>query len=213
MVDTAVIVGNGSIRDYTLYYKYFEGAGMVICADGGASHVRKLGLKPDVVLGDLDSINPSDFDYFKEKGVRLFKFPVEKDMTDTELAAQYAIEQGYRRLILIGGLGTRWDHSLANVFLLKKLLDKGVEGLIVDEQNEIMVIKDSVLLQRDKYTNITLLPLSEKVEGVTTQGLYYPLKDASMDIGSTLGVSNQFTGEQARVSIKDGILIVIKTCD
>ncbi|MCR4435889.1 MAG: thiamine diphosphokinase [Clostridiales bacterium] len=208
----AVIVCNGDIEDYTYYKKYFEEAGLVICVDGGARHLRKLGIVPHVLLGDFDSISEADLSFFKNSVAEIIKFPVEKDKTDTELAVAYAVEKGCSSLFIIGGIGSRIDHSLANVFLLKKAVDMGVKGFIVNESNEITLIKDRIELSREE-AKVTLLPLFEKVEGVTTKGLYYPLTDATLEMGWTWGVSNEFDSELAEVTVKKGYLLVIKSRD
>ncbi|RJQ39623.1 MAG: thiamine diphosphokinase [Nitrospiraceae bacterium] len=209
----AVIICNGEIKDYTYYEKYFNGAGLIVSVDGGAAHARRLGVKPHVLIGDFDSITREDFEYFRNLGVKIEEFPAEKDMTDTEIAVDFAAEKGCKEAVVIGGLGTRIDHSLSNVFLLKKMLDRGIKGIIVNEYNEVTIINDRIWLTRERDIKITLLPLSEKVVGVTTKGLYYPLHNATIELGMTWGVSNEFTDEVAEVSVKSGLLLVIKSRD
>jgi thiamine pyrophosphokinase len=213
MADIAILVCNGSVEDYSYYKKYFEEASLIISVDGGASHLRKFGIKPDIMLGDFDSVSKEDFDFFRDQNVEIFKFPAEKDMTDTELAVETAINRGSKKIIFIGGLGTRHDHSLSNIFILRPLLFKGIEGVVVNEHNEIMLIDKELTLSREMDTKITLLPLSEKVEGVNIKGFYYPLKDATLEMGSTWGVSNEIIEETGRITIKSGLLLVIKSKD
>lgn len=210
---TALIICNGNIRDYTFYNKYFEKADFIICVDGGAAHVRRFGAKPNVLIGDFDSILEDDFNYFKDDGIEIIKFPAEKDMTDTELAVDLAMDRGFDSIIIIGGLGSRIDHSLSSIFILKRLSDAGVSGVIADEYNEVTVIKEKIQLLKEDSIKVTLLPLTERVEGVTTKGLYYPLHNATIEMGSTWGVSNEFNSETAEVTIKNGLLLVIKSRD
>lgn len=207
----AVIVCNGTISDYEHMKKYFEGAGLVICADGGARHLRRFGLIPDILLGDFDSISETDLRFFKDKGVEIASYPAKKDMTDTEIAVELALGKDCSTLTILGGVGTRLDHSLSNVLLLKKMLACGVNGLIADEYNEIVLIRDSIRLERENNARVTLLPLSQKVCGVTTKGLYFPLENATLEMGSTWGVSNEFSAEAAEVTVKEGLLLVIKS--
>jgi len=209
----AVVICNGEILDYSFYKKYYDDADLVICADGGAAHAKRLGIRPDVLLGDFDSISEADYEYFQESGVRIIRYRAQKDMTDTELALEYALENGCSSVTIIGGLGSRADHSLSNVLLLKKLLDRGVKGTIVNERNEITLIRDRIALQREENVKVSLLQLSETVEGVTTKGLMYPLDNARMELGTTWGVSNEFTADTAEVSIRNGLLLVIKSRD
>ncbi len=209
----AVIISNGHIESYESYKKYLDGVGLIICADGGAHHARRLGVMPHLLIGDFDSVSPGDLEHFKDAGVEVVEFPVEKDMTDTELAVEIALERGYREVVIIGGTGTRLDHTLANIFLLKKLLDAGARGIVADDHNEIMLVDRKVALEREANTKVTLLALTEKVEGITTKGLYYPLDNAQLHFGSSLGVSNEFVEDTAEISLTNGLLLVIKARD
>lgn len=210
---TGVIVCGGRIENYEVLKKYFNEARLIISADSGAYHCRQFGLKPDLMVGDFDSVNSEDYRCLREAGVECIRFPVEKDMTDSELAMEIAVERGCTRLIILGALGTRVDHSVSNLFLLKKLLDKGVEGIIADELNEVRLIDSSIDLVRTPDVNITLLPLAGSAKGVTTRGLYYPLEDAVLEVGSSWGVSNRFSEDKARVTVKKGYLLVILSKD
>jgi len=207
----ALIVCNGSIIDYSFYRKFFDEADFIVCADGGALHLQRLGIKPDVLLGDFDSIESEHLEYYMKQNVEILKFPAEKDMTDTELAVNTAIDRGYKNIVIIGGTGTRLDHTLSNIFLLKLMLDRGVKGRIINEYNEMFLINDSTEIEAEDGCYLTLLPLTSKVEGITTEGLYYPLRGEAIEMGSTRGVSNCFVEKKARISITSGILIAIKT--
>jgi len=209
----ALIICSGSVEDYSYYKKYFEGAKAVICVDGGAKHLRKFEVVPDVLIGDFDSISYEDFEYYKSMNVEIKKCPTKKDMTDTEIAVNYSIDKGFKEIVIIGGIGTRIDHSLANILLLKQMLDRGIKGTIVNEKNEITLIRDRIKVDKEKDFNITLLPLTNVVEGITTKGLCYRLNCEDIEMGSSRGVSNEFKDESAEVSIRDGILIVIKSKD
>lgn len=208
-----LIVCSGNIKDYTYYEKYLRESDFIICVDGGAEHLRKFARMPDLLLGDFDSIKKSDFEYYKQNGVTVKEFPKEKDMTDTELAIDIAIEKGCSLITIIGGLGGRFDHSLANVFLLKKMLDRGVHGKILNEQNQIEIIDRSIVLEARKQWKVTLIPLTQKVIGVSTDGLYYALDDETILFGTSLGVSNEFSKDTAKISIQEGLLLVIQSRD
>ncbi len=210
---TGIIVCSGSITDYALIEKYFEKADLIICADGGANHLRKLGKLPDILVGDFDSISEGDLDLLLAANVEIVRFPSEKDATDTQLAVQLAMDRGCDEVILLGAAGTRLDHTLANVFLLRMLLEAGAAGILADEHNEIRMINKSMKLTKEKDVRISLVPVGGKVTGVTTEGMYYPLTDATLEFGTTWGVSNEFAEETASVSIKEGLLLVIKSRD
>lgn len=210
---TGVIICGGSIRDHKYLGRYLEGADIVIAVDSGAAHLESLKAVPDLLAGDFDSISQADYDSLTARGVKTLCFPVEKDMTDSELAVELAMERGCSTVVLLGALGTRLDHSLSNVYLLKKLLERGVKGIIADEHNEVYLTDNRITIEREAGSKLSLLPLSGCVKGVTTQGLYYPLKDATLEIGSSWGVSNEFVNETATITITDGLLLVIKSRD
>lgn len=210
---TGVIICGGSLSDYKYIGRYLEGADIVIAADSGAAHLENLKAVPDILTGDFDSISKADYDSLTASGIETLRFPVEKDMTDSELALELALERGCSTVILLGALGTRLDHSLSNVYLLKKLLEHGTRGIIADEHNEVYLTDSRITLEREEGVRLSLLPLSGCVKGVTTYGLYYPLKDATLEIGSSLGVSNEFVEKTATVTITDGLLLVIKSRD
>jgi len=144
----ALIVSNGNINEYEVYKKYFEQSDIIICCDGGASHLRSFNVIPDVLLGDFDSISEDDFNYFKDKSVKILKYPVKKEVTDTELAVDYAIEQGAESITLIASVGSRLDHSIANIFLLNKMISKNVRGIIVDNKNMISLITSEMYFEK-----------------------------------------------------------------
>lgn len=208
-----VIICGGIIKDYEKIKKYVQGAELVLCVDSGARHCRMLKVVPDFLIGDFDSISKEDFEALVEAGVEVIRYPAEKDMTDTEIAVQIASERGSSRIILLGAVGSRLDHSLSNLFMLKRMADLNIEGMIANEHNEIMLINKSITLEREEGVFISLLPLGGSAKGVTTQGLYYPLTDATLEVGSSWGISNRFVEKTATVTVKEGHLLIIKSRD
>lgn len=209
----AIIVCNGSIRDYGIIRAFFDNCNYVIAVDGGAAHLRRLGITPDILLGDFDSAHKEDIDYFKELGIQVAQFPAEKDMTDSELAVEKALELGADEVIFIGAVGTRFDHSMANIFLMKRLMDKKVKACIADEHNLIYMFDKTFSLPGMEGCKLSLVPVSMAVTGVTTKGLKYPLNNATMELGTSWGVSNEFVDETATVTIGEGILLVCVSRD
>ena len=203
----AVCVCNGSISDYDLIKKYIQESDYIISVDGGAGHLRKMGINPDVLIGDFDSANSQDLDYYVSKGINVSKFPVEKDMTDSELAIEKVLELGATEVVFLGALGTRIDHSFANIMLLKKMLDIGLRGSIADEHNELYMFDSNFSISKKEGRKLSLIPITEKVTGVSTRGLKYPLVNATMVLGTSWGISNEFEEEVAFVSIDSGILL------
>lgn len=207
----AVIVTNGEIKDIGHLKGVLEGAELIICADGAAKYLRKLGVAPHVLLGDFDSIATEELAWMKQQETTLLKYPEKKDSTDTELALDYALQQRPEEVVIVGGVGSRWDHSLGNIFLLKKLLDNKVRGSIINEVNEITIMNNFLELEGNMGDIVSIIPISQEVKGVNLYGLEYPLVDRSIPMGSSLGISNRMLGERARISLKEGILLVIKS--
>ncbi len=214
-VMTGVVVCGGIITDHDAMRHWLAEADITICADSGAAHFEQWGITPDILIGDMDSISKDHLERLQIKGVKTIRHPVEKNMTDSELALEIAAEKGCTTVIMLGATGARLDHTLANIFLLKKLFDKGITGIIADEKNEITLIDDRITMKKDKAgeTKVSLVPLTSTVTGVTTQGLYYPLENASMELGTTWGISNEFVSSSAQVSIGEGLMLVIRSKD
>ncbi len=210
---TCVIFCGGRIADYSYIKKYVGDASLIISADSGAHHCRALGIVPDLLVGDFDSVSSDDFCALEKAGAKAVRFPAEKDMTDSELAVEIAIDRGCSRIILLGAIGSRLDHSVSNLFLLKKLHDANVDGIIADEKNEVRLISDYITLRREDDVFVTLLPINGTATGVTTRGLYYPLDNAVLAAGSSRGVSNRFSEEEAYVEVKNGCLLVVVSRD
>ena len=175
----------------------------VIAADGGLEHVKKLGITPDVVLGDFDSLG------FTPEGANVF--PVEKDDTDAMLAVRRGLELGYRDFVLYGSLdGPRLDHTVANFQTLQFLADRDAVGYLAGCAALVTVVKDGCIrFPAGKQGTVSVFCLGADAEGVSLKGLYYPLEKGTLTAGFPLGVSNHFTGEEAVISVKKGSLLVI----
>lgn len=212
-----LIVCNGEIKNYFFYRSYFEKAGLVICTDGALRHMSGFGITPHVLLGDFDSIGSitsDEYSDFLNRGMKVKKFPVEKDKTDTELAVDYAFDAGCNEIILIGAIGSRIDHTLSNIYLLKKIVERGACGWIINEANKITLIKNSsIILEKEHDEYVSLLPLFGQARGISTRGLYYPLDNDTLLVGSSRGISNEFTGKIAQITVKEGLLLVIISRD
>lgn len=209
------VIGNGSINDYVYIKNYIENnnVNMIIACDGGLNHCDAMGIKPDCLLGDFDSVDGKLLEKYKKTGIKVLQFPTKKDKTDIEIGLDVAFEQAPEKIIIFGGMGTRMDHSLTNVHLLMLGFEKNVQLSLVDEHNEIYAIRDSFVVENRVNHILSLIPLSERVEGVTATGFEYPLKDYTMKIGSSLGVSNVVAEDKAEVSIKNGVLLVMLSKD
>ncbi|AOT68410.1 thiamine diphosphokinase [Geosporobacter ferrireducens] len=207
------IVTNGNINDYDCTRAALLRHDFIICADGGIRHLFHMNLLPNLIVGDFDSIDGKYMKYLQEHNIDLCQFSERKDFTDTELAVQYAIARGSTEINFFGALGSRMDHTLANILLLVPLLQKGIRASIQDEHNHIWITSDELFLEGEVGDSVSILPLTPKVEGVTLNGLEYPLKDATIKMGQSIGVSNQFAVQHASITIKQGTILVIKAKD
>lgn len=175
----------------------------VIAADGGLRHTEKLGIVPQEILGDFDSLG------YTPTGANVF--PVEKDDTDAMLAVRRGLELGYREFVLYGSVdGSRLDHTVANFQTLQFLADRGAVGYLVGKDFLITVVKDgAIAFPAGCRGTVSVFCLGSDASGVTLEGLYYPLKNGTLTAGFPLGVSNHFTGEPARISVARGSLLVL----
>lgn len=209
-----LIVGSGSLTDMELMKKHYAWADLVIAVDGGLLYLDKAGLLPHVLLGDFDSLpGPSLKKAKSQKSIELVTFPPEKDFTDMELAMNLALERGATELVILGGSGTRLDHTTANIHLLYKTLKCGVKSYIEDEHNQIFLIDKSIIIHKRENSKVSLLPLPPFVKGLTTTGLSYPLVDETLVFGISRGISNEFADQSAGISIKEGLLLIFISKD
>lgn len=202
----AVIFAGGEIKDYAYAKSRVKPNDMLIAADSGFEHILKLNLEADTVIGDMDSVKS------EISGKEIIRLEVMKDETDTEAAVMLALKRGADEILILGATGSRIDHSLANILLLKKLNDLNVKASIADENNEIFYLDKSVELGGNKGDTVSIIPVSD-LEGITTEGLFYPLRDEVLYMGSSRGVSNVMLGDKCCVTVKNGSGFVIKSRD
>ena len=207
-----LIIANGNM-DNNILHTILKPNDIIICCDGGSKYLFEEGIIPHYIIGDLDSSIPQIIQFFETKNVVFKKFNSKKDETDMELCIDFAISLGTNEIIILGAIGTRIDHTLTNINLLMKAEDANVKAVIVDNNNEIQIISNNITITGKKGDLVSLIPISTYVEGIDTTGLEYPLKNATMTIGKSLGVSNVMTSNLATVNIKSGYLLVIKAKD
>ena len=205
----AIIIANGQIHDSDFYRSLIAPTDLVICADGGAQQALALGLQPQVVVGDLDSLDESLRFRLEKMHCQLIVHPIRKDETDLELALRYATEHGVDEILILGALGGRLDHALANVLLLALPELRSVKAKILDGRQEIFLIREEALIEGQVGDTLSLLPLTEEVTGIYTEGLEYPLENGTLYLGPALGVSNALTAPQARVRVGQGLLLAV----
>jgi len=204
-----LIVASGEIKDDAFARKIISEHRLIICADGGAEHLYRLNTIPQAIIGDLDSLTPEIRMFFQAQGVEVVEFPTHKDFTDTELAIEHAIALGATEISILGGLGGRMDHALANITLLGSLAKRGVQAELIDEATLITAVISESVLRSHPGTLFSIIPISATLENVTLEGAEYPLEGATMTMGSSLGVSNKFKNNEVKVSLSSGIALLI----
>ncbi|MCR4431579.1 MAG: thiamine diphosphokinase [Tepidanaerobacteraceae bacterium] len=206
----ALIFSGGDMKPCPGIKSYLANADFIICADSGVRHAFELGLVPDLVVGDMDSASPEDLDRIKQLGINQETFPAEKDFTDTELALEIALQKGACEAVILAGIGDRPDHSLANILLMASFKKRGMEVKLAGENWEMFLIEGQAKISGKKGDLLSLIPLSCEVSGIETKGLYYPLKNETIPMGSSRGISNLFLEDEAAVKIKKGLLLAVK---
>jgi thiamine pyrophosphokinase len=203
-----VIFANGQLsRPITL-----QPDDLIIAADGGSHHCLQYGIRPQVVIGDLDSVSEDDLEKLSRLGAEIITYPARKDFTDLELALLEAQRRGADRVLLLAALGERWDQSLANIMLPAAFPDLHIS--LVDGQQELHFIHAGETLEITGRAGdtVSLIPLGGDAQGITTHGLEYPLYSETLRLGSTRGISNVMleqasSTEAARITLGAGRLL------
>lgn len=206
----AVIVANGELPDHARLRAIWRAADARIAADGGAVNAQRLlALAPHSVVGDFDSIDEAARAWCVQAHAEFIQHPREKDETDLELAIDLAIARGATDLTLLGALGGRFDQTMANVLLLVKPAHKHIAARIAGANLDVWVAWAHAALDGKIGETVSLIPLTERVDGIVTAGLRYPLRNETLYLGSPRGVSNELVHEQARISFAKGLLLVV----
>jgi thiamine pyrophosphokinase len=211
MTKNIIIVSNGRFGDPGFFQKKIASMEnyLIICCDGASRHLQELGIKPDIIIGDMDSITYVQLENYKRQGVKIVQYPADKDFTDTELALNYAIELKPAAVYIWGALGGRLDHTLANVFLLRKGKDVSIKTFLIDEYCEAFVIDQEAAFSGAEGQTVSIIALTEKVESITMKGFLYTIKDEVLTIGESLGISNIINEACAIINVRSGSLLVI----
>lgn len=200
IIGASPIRGGGAFKEFDLESYY------IICADAGFETAQKQGVKPDLVVGDFDSAKtkpPAD--------IKCMTLPVEKDVTDTMFAAMKGLSKGYRDFVLLGCLGgPRFDHTLANLEVLRFLRDHGARGYLADERTKVFLISDEKLTVTGmKGATVSVFPYGCMNCNVSYTGLQYPLSREDLTAGGlVMGVSNCIVADKAVVRVHRGTALV-----
>ena len=179
----------------------------VVCADSGADHARRLGVVPALLVGDFDSISGDSLAAYRS--VPREAHPADKDKTDTQLAVEWALGRGAHWIVIAGGMGSRFDHSLANAFLLQLIHDRGAKGIVTDGRQSVYLLRGELELSRPEGTLLSVLPLGPRCRGLTLSGLRWELDGFDPEPGDTRTISNEFTPAVARLRLEEGSALVV----
>lgn len=214
-MNKTLIITGGEIDYEVLINAYKNGKfNNVIAVDKGLEAVEKLNIVPNLIIGDFDSVNKKILERYEKQGIKIVKLNSEKDFSDTHMALKSAIELKSEYVCIVGALGNRMDHAIANIHVLKEMLDNNIRCIILDKNNEIELISKGINeIEKSIYKYVSLFPLTTKTRGITLEGFKYPLKNATLEIGHSIGVSNEIINNIGKIKIKGGILILIKSKD
>lgn len=212
-----VLLITGGTFDETFAKDYIQSRTFdyIITADGGLAYAKAMHIVPDRIVGDFDTLSSDVLQEYEKQGIDVLQYPTKKDDTDTQLALQIALEQRPKSITILAGTGTRLDHTLANIGLLTLALEQGVLAELVDSNNRIRMIKDTLVINKQEEfgTYISLIPYTERVTGITLEGFLYPLQREELCIGVSRGISNELINKQGIISIESGRLLVIESKD
>ncbi len=212
MTGKVIIVANGDIKDPHFYKALQQDKDYVICVNGGTAHALAIGLEPDLVLGDLDSLSAADRQAIGRFNTRFDEFPAQKEKSDLELAIERAVAMKPREILIIGALGgKRVEHLFINLLLLAIPLRHLIPASIIDETTLIRLIDRYAVVKGSPGDYLSLFALKQEATGVTTSGLKYPLTAENLSFSSTRGLSNELISSEATIEVEDGLILLIKT--
>ena len=205
----AVIVSGGNAPSFELIKSELINCSLIICGDSGANCLRQYGIEPKYLIGDFDSVKPDVLEYFKSTDCIIEKYPKDKDFTDTCLCMQKAISSGADEITFLGCTGTRIDHVLGNIGLMRKCLENGVKACIKDNNNTIFIANKSIILKKTSARYFSIHAYSEIVESLTIKNAKFPLKNYNLLIGDPLTISNEFLDGDVIIEFSSGLLLVM----
>ena len=199
----ALVVCNGDVLPRKKLLPLLWTTPFIVCADGGANKARKLGITPDLIIGDLDSISPSTKKFYS--GVKIIRV-TSQESTDLEKALDYLVGKGFRSAVVVGAMGGRPDHAYANFSIFKKY-HKLVDLVFSDASCDIRIIEGKNILDLPVGSLLSLMPFG-RCDGITTRGLEFPLLNESLEMGVREGASNRVLASPVSIEIKKGSLLL-----
>lgn len=205
----SIILANGEYGDLRAYPEVLKDSDLILCADGGANYAYQLGLIPDCIIGDLDSIKAEVKCYYERQGVEFKKYPARKDCTDVQLALELAAQQKTEEIIMLGSLGKRLDHTLANIYACINLVLQGIKISHYTPECWVYTTNREITIEGCPGDIVSVLALSDEVLGVSETGFEYSLNDSVMRNSQPYAVSNVLSGHKGTITVQSGVLAVI----
>lgn len=207
-----VIFANGLLTEPNRLRRRLRSNDRIFCADGGAMHALALGLTPQAIIGDLDSLPPDLVSQMEAAGVVIYRHPARKDQTDLELAFQLAVAEKPDEILVVTALGGRLDQTVANIFLLTRPEYASVLLTLVDGSQSAIVLRShqTLTLTGQPGDTLSLVPLTPTVQPVNLTGVEWPLNEATLTFGSTWSISNALIAPQATIQIGEGMVLVVR---
>jgi len=209
----AALFVNGEFEKNSRLMKQINQSDLIVAVDGGLRHVMATGVTPHVIIGDLDSIDYADLDYFDRGGTDIIKFPVQKDETDLELAVEHVLNLGFDEVIILGATGGRIDHFFGNFLLFSNPEYQKCRISLLTKNSEVFYCKPYQQVEGAAGDKVSLIPISEKVSGIKTTGLMYPLQNEDLLRWKSRGISNQMLDRSALIEFESGVLLCVHTFD
>lgn len=204
-----IIFANGDLPNLEKARTLLRSDDLIICADGGTRHALALGLTPNVVIGDLDSIMKDERRKIDDAGVQVIKFPADKNETDLELAIDHALTLNPAQILILAALGGRMDQTLANIALLSNLQLANCNIRLTDSVEEIFFCRDQAKVEGRSGDIVSLIPWQGEVTGVFTENLRWHLHHETLYPDKTRGISNEMTADVATIQIRSGLLLIV----
>lgn len=208
----AIVLSDGVIENNAFLGNFLDGreGAFLVCADGAVRHLASTGRVPAAIVGDMDSADPEEIARFRARGSEILVYPKDKDKTDTQLAVELAIDRGYRTVSLLGALGGRIDHALANISLLFLGKKRDARIRIVEPSCELYLLSGSEVLEGEPGQTVSLLPIAEAARGITLTGFRYPLSDGTLEMGNPFTISNRLAEARGTVTVREGTVLVVR---
>ena len=210
----ALIISGGIKPSNEIILKYVEKSDVIIGVDKGCNYLIDIDKTPNYIVGDFDSVDKKNLKILEEAKVTKYQYEAEKDYTDSELAFILAFELGVTEISFIGATGSRFDHTIGSLGLLKKSMERGIKATIIDDNNKITIINKKTELEKDNnYKYISFLAYDNTVEDFSIRGAKYVIKNYRLEVGDNRTISNEFLNTIISVEFNEGNILIVYSRD